>query len=451
MKHLTKYMPRTLSVLLTFVLCLGSLGLMTGCSRENGEPCGTPEDGGIPIEDETYTSQPDQTLEWVMRTGMELTPDLDSINSAISDTSMELVRRSLAEPAAAGESAMISPFSILTAFAMAQEGAAGITAEEMEAVFGWNADEISSWLASWNQSLSEKNVTKMNVANSFWYRQGSFHPAEGYLNTLETAYDAQLRPSAFDDAAAAEINRWCEEETHGMIPQVVDRIDADVEAILLNAIAFEGKWKKAYDDYQVTEGEIFTAEDGTESAVTMLASEESTYLEAEGVSGFVKPYTDGYSFVALLPEEGTSAADLVSRMDGNLFRNLLAGARHAQVRAWIPEFKSEYNADKMKETLQEMGLVTIFDPGAADLSDMGHTDAGTSLYVSQVIHKTFIDLNREGTRAAAVTGLVTKATSAGPAELPYYEVRLDRPFVYVIMDDFSQTPLFAGVMMNVEG
>ena len=142
---------------------------MTGCSRENGEPCGTPEDGGIPIEDETDTSQPDQTLEWVMRTGMELTPDLDSINSAISDTSMELVRRSLAKPAAAGESAMISPFSILTAFAMAQEGAAGITAEEMEAVFGWNADEISSWLASWNQSLSEKNVTKMNVANSFWY------------------------------------------------------------------------------------------------------------------------------------------------------------------------------------------------------------------------------------------------------------------------------------------
>ena len=244
MKHLTKYMPRTLSVLLTFVLCLGSMGLMTGCGGETGEPCGTPDVGGIPIEDETDTSQPDQTLEWVMRTGMELTPDLDSINSAISDTSMELVRRSLAKPAAAGESAMISPFSILTAFAMAQEGAAGITAEEMEAVFGWNADEISSWLASWNQSLSEKNVTKMNVANSFWYRQGSFQPAEDYLNTLETAYDAQLRPSAFDDAAAAEINRWCEEETHGMIPQVVDRVDADVEAILLNAIAFEGKWKK---------------------------------------------------------------------------------------------------------------------------------------------------------------------------------------------------------------
>lgn len=458
MKHLTKSMHRTLAVLLALILCLSGLGLMTGCSGEPSEPCGTPEAGGIPIEDEPEPretnpepGQPDQTAEWVVRAGMELTPQMERVNLAVSDTSMELFRRSLVEPAAAGESAMISPFSVVTAFAMAQEGAAGITAEEMEAVFGWNAEEIASWLAAWNQSLSDKNVTKMNVVNSFWYRDGSFQPSENYLHSLESAYDAQLRPSAFDDAAVAEINRWCEEETRGMIPRVVERVDADVEALLLNASAFEGKWKKEYDAYQITENEIFIAEDGTESVVTMLTSEEDTYLEADGVTGFIKPYTDGYSLVALLPEEGNSVADLVNRMDGAYFRGMLAGAKSAQVHAVIPELKAEYNAVQMKETLQDMGLVTIFDPGAADLSGMGQTAAGSSLYVSQVIHKTFIELNREGTRAAAVTGLVTKATSAVPVELPYYEVRLDRPFVYVIMDDFSQIPLFAGVTMNVEG
>ena len=102
----------------------------------------------------------------------------------------------------------------------------------------------------------------MNVANSFWYRQG-FQPEEAYLQLLEKRFHGTARESAFDDSTVSEINRWCDENTYGMIPRLINQLDPDQQALLLNAVAFEGKWQKAYEDDLVSEGETFVTEDGT--------------------------------------------------------------------------------------------------------------------------------------------------------------------------------------------
>ena len=286
----------------------------------------------------------------------------------------------------------------------------------------------------------------MSVANSFWYRQG-FQPEDAYLQLLEDRFHGKAREAAFDDGTVSEINRWCDENTYGMIPRLINQLDPDQQAMLLNAVAFEGKWQKAYEEDLVSEGETFVTEDGTEQDAVMLYSREEVYLSGEYTTGFLKPYQDGYSFAAFLPEEGMSVEDWLKETSEEEFTRMLQESEYAQVSAVIPEFKSEYTAQNMKSVLQDMGIQSLFSAGDCDLSAMGKSEGGDGLYVSDVLHKTFIELNREGTRAAAVTGLIMKATSMEPEKV--YEVRLDRPFVYVILDQGSMTPIFMGIVMNV--
>lgn len=437
-----RYMKRSRTwmagVVISVLVLTAGMIMLTGCGPQDEKQEGGAEGMGFFGEDDGSDRD--------ARIGMDVPEELEAVNDQIGQVSYRMFQQAMSQPAEEGTSAMVSPLSLLTCLSMAQAGAEGNTKTEMEQTFGFTSESFASWLENWYGSLTEEDETRMNVANSFWYRQG-FQAEEDYLLLLENRFHGTAREAAFDDGTVSEINRWCDENTYGMIPRLINQLDPDQQAMLLNAVAFEGKWQKAYEEDLVSEGETFVTEDGTEQDAVMLYSREEVYLSGEHTTGFLKPYQDGYSFAAFLPEEGMSVEDWLKETSEEEFTRMLQESECAQVSAVIPEFKSEYTAQNMKSVLQDMGIQSLFSAGDCDLSAMGKSEGGDSLYVNDVLHKTFIELNREGTRAAAVTGLVMKATSMEPERV--YEVRLDRPFVYAILDQGSMTPIFMGIVMNV--
>ena len=146
-------------------------------------------------------------------------------------------------------------------------------------------------------------------------------------------------------------------------------------------------------------------------------------------------------------------ADCVKDLDGSTFRGLIENGRYEKVKTALPEFTSEYTVDNLINTFEKMGIKDIFSPDMADLSDMATAgapggDAAYNLYISKILHKTFIEVNRKGTRAAAVTEMVAGCTSM-PRPEEMHTVRLDRPFIYAIIDDMTATPIFIGTVMSV--
>ena len=437
-----RYMKRSRTwmagVVISVLVLTAGMIMLTGCGPQDEKQEGGAEGMGFFGEDDGSDRD--------ARIGMDVPEELEAVNDQIGQVSYRMFQQAMSQPAEEGTSAMVSPLSLLTCLSMAQAGAEGNTKTEMEQTFGFTSESFASWLENWYDSLTEEDETRMNVANSFWYRLG-FQVEEDYLLLLENRFHGTAREAAFDDGTVSEINRWCDENTYGMIPRLINQLDPDQQAMLLNAVAFEGKWQKAYEEDLVSEGETFVTEDGTEQDAVMLYSRDEVYLSGEHTTGFLKPYQDGYSFAAFLPEEGMSVEDWLKETSEEEFTRMLQESEYAQVSAVIPEFKSEYTAQNMKSILQDMGIQSLFSAGDCDLSAMGKSEGGDSLYVNDVLHKTFIELNREGTRAAAVTGLVLKATSLAPEQI--YEVRLDRPFVYAILDQGSMTPIFMGIVMNV--
>ena len=372
----------------------------------------------------------------------------------VKNVSMELFKESVSD----GKNSMISPVSILMAMAMAENGAAAGSRTQIEKAFGCTTEELSDWLKNWMTSLKSGTNTRMNVANSFWFRDTEgLEVKEDYLNTIKDCLDAQAYKAAFDEGTKEAINNWCDENTYGMIKKVIEEISPEDMAIIINATAFEGAWLVPYAEHQVEEGETFYTEYGSEENADMLYSEEGFYIEGKienkAVTGFKKSYEDDYSFVALLPEEGTAVADCVKDLDGSTFASLLNNGRYEKVNTVIPEFTSEYTVNNLISTFEKMGIKDIFSPDMADLSNMATAaapggDAAYNLYISKILHKTFIEVNRKGTRAAAVTGMVAGCTSLEKPE-EIHNVRLDRPFMYAIIDDVTATPIFIGTVQTM--
>lgn len=379
---------------------------------------------------------------------------MKNTSDKVKNISMELFKESVSE----GKNSMISPVSILMAMAMAENGAAAGSRTQIEKAFGCTTEELSDWLKNWMTSLKTGENTRMNVANSFWFRDAEgLKVKENYLKTIKDGLDAQAYKAPLDAGTRDEINNWCDENTYGMIKKIIQEISPEDMAIIINATAFEGAWLVPYEEYQIEEGESFYTEDGSEEKADMLYSEEGFYIEGKigdnKVTGFKKSYKDGYSFVALLPEEGTAVADCVKSLDGETFGSLLDNGRYEKVKTAIPEFTSEYTVDNLINTFEKMGIKDIFSPDMADLSDMATSaaaggDSAYNLYISKILHKTFIEVNRKGTRAAAVTEMVAGCTSM-PRPEKIHSVRLDRPFIYAIIDDVTETPIFIGTVMSV--
>jgi serpin B len=229
-----------------------------------------------------------------------------------------------------------------------------------------------------------------------------------------------------------------------MIDKILDRIEDDAVMYLINALAFDGRWQNVYDKSAINKG-TFTNINGEEVSAEMMHSEEMTYLQDAFATGFMKPYQDGkYSFAAMLPNEGVDLYDYISGLTSEGLLETLHKAQSGTVIATLPKFSYEYDLS-MNDALKKLGMPTAFDGMSADFSKMAHSSRG-NIYIGDVLHKTFIAVDELGTKAGAVTKVEMNDRCAFVTR---WVVTLDRPFVYMIIDNETNLPVFIGTVVDI--
>ncbi len=347
---------------------------------------------------------------------------------------------------------LVSPLSAMFALAMTANGAAGDTLLEMQNVLGGSIPlgALNEYLNTYSAGMYKSDECKVNLANSIWFRDDGnsfgFVPKDTFLRCNADYYGAAAYKAPFDATTVKDINSWIETNTNGYIKDMLEKIDDDSVMFLINALVLESPWASAYDEYAVFQ-EKFTCLDGKETYPEFLHSEEDVYLEHDGIKGFMKNYSgDGYAFVGILPPENSDFDTFVSTLDAATVSELLASAEQTDVNVTMPEFTYECN-NALIPVLKGMGMNLAFEPDSADFSGIGEADG--KLYIGGVMQNTFIDVSREGTKAAAATIVTVKCESVMVPPENVHEVVLDRPFVYMIVDTEAFVPLFCGAVTEV--
>lgn len=365
--------------------------------------------------------------------------------SASYDLAVNLLRQSSSE-----ENVLLSPLSATFALAMLANGAAGQTLAQIEQVAGMDAAALTELLASYLAFIDGNGACPLSLANSVWLRQDDALEVEGaFLATCADDLGASVFEAPFDSSTVSDINNWVSNHTQELIPQILDQIAGNALLYLVNALAFDAEWSDPYEDAQVEQHE-FHPLDAEAQQIELMRSRESRYLENEQFTGFMRPYKNwSFAFVGLLPKEEVDPLEALGSLSGGEFVQLLDPINYTVVDAGLPKFSLEYGTE-LAEALAALGMPDAFDVDAADLSAMGSHPSG-NLYVSRVIHKTFIEVNERGTKAAAATAIENSSGSAGPSESEpeVKEVVLDRPFLYLIVDDDTGLPVFIGTVNSL--
>ena len=425
---------RLLMALLTLGMTLGACGTLESPMSEE-----------VPVISRGAAQNVTQDIETISTPEAELT---DAQKEALSKASMQLfanvVKQEEEHP-----NVLISPTSIQLAFGMTENGAKGDTLAQMEQVIngGVAIDEMNPLLYDLSERFQSAQQVEWNVANSIWFKDdGKVRVKDEFAQKALAWYGADIWMAPFDGTTVTDINSWVNKQTKGMIPGIIDQIPEDAGMYLVNALAFEGEWLNEYEDNNILEDRKFTNADGSQTDVIMLGSKENKYFTlGEGI-GFLKDYKGGeYSFMGLLPKEGMDLDDyIVSLADSDA--DLAAAIQKAQfgtVIVNIPEFTDDYDI-RMKDVLAGMGMQDVFDTEKADFTDMMEPVAEDDLliWIDDVLHKTHIEVDRKGTRAAAVTAIEMSVVPQCKVET--IRINLDRPFVYGIIDNATGLPVFLG-------
>ena len=362
----------------------------------------------------------------------------DAFITALSNFSLSLFRESVKKDAS---NDLISPLSATLCLAMLANGANGNTKTQMENVLGMNTDALNKSLYSYVSKLYTSDSCKVNLANSIWFRNTyQDQISKNFLQTNADWYNAQIYSTPFDNTTVKDINNWVKHYSDGMIDSILNKISPSAVMYLINALTFDAKWETKYEKDQIRE-DVFTNYNQSQTTTEMMYSEESVYLSNEGVQGFAKNYAGGqYSFVALLPEENKDIYGYAASLDGEAWRSLWQSRENTAVQVSIPEFSYDRQRSLIG-ALKNMGMTDMFDENLADFSALAPKDF---LYCSDINQKVFIEVDRNGTKAAAITWEVMNGKSAAIAEEKV--VYLDRPFLYAIADNNTGLPLFLGIV-----
>lgn len=374
-------------------------------------------------------------------------PVTDVFRQSYADFSFRLLKESRSRTGQ--KNIMVSPLSVMTALEMTRRGAGGETEAEMaQALYGDALpDTVRQELLAYMQTLPDGKTAQFHYGNSIWFHTGdaAFTPNENYLETIAREYAAEIYSAPFDRSTLKDINGWVEQETDGMIQDILKEIPEDAVMYLINAMAFDAEWETPYTSIQIYDTEFFP-EEGDAQTVEMMYNREGLYLSDDAATGFLKPYKEGYAFAALLPAEGTAIEDYISELTGEAFLKLLNNASKEPVDTGLPKFSAETQLS-LNEILKALGMDMAFDLEKADFAGMG-TYTGGNIYIGNVLHNTYIDVDEVGTRAGAATVV---EMDAGAAMETVPSVILNRPFLYAIVDTEANLPIFLGIMENTDG
>lgn len=370
----------------------------------------------------------------------------DLFITAQADFAVRLFQNSLEE----GKNSLISPLSVMLALSMTANGAAAETREEMEKLLGGGMplEELNKYLYSYVNGLPSDSKYKLHIANSIWFRdeEDCLQVKKDFLQINADYYHAAAYKADFNDSQTVrDINQWVERNTGGMIDRIVNQIGRDTMMYLINALAFDAQWQEIYEKEQISDGS-FSAASGEIRTVRMMRSIESLYLNDGKAIGFIKNYQDGkYSFAALLPNKEISIGDYIQSLTGEKLLQTIKNAESVLLSAVMPKFSYDYEIT-MNHALMALGMHTAFDSDRADFSKLGQSSWG-NIYIGEVLHKTFISVDELGTKAGAVTKVEMKAEGA---VMPEKCVILDRPFVYMIIDNETGVPIFIGTVTDLQ-
>ena len=366
----------------------------------------------------------------------------DAFKNGAADFAVRLFQNTREE----GKNSLISPLSVMLALSMTANGAKGETLAQMEALLGGDIPigELNEYLHAYVGSLPSSEKAKLTRANSIWFKDSGFTVEEAFLQRNADYYGAAAYKSAFDEKTLRDINNWVKENTDGVIDKIVDQMDPYAAMYLVNTVLFDAEWQNIYRKHEVRDG-TFTAIDGAKRTVSMMYSNESLYLDDGKATGFLKPYKNGYSFAALLPNEGVALDDYIASLTGEGFLTTVKNAKEGPVEAAMPKFSYDYGIE-MSDALKALGMTVLFDAELADFSGLGHSSDG-NIYISRVLHKAYIAVDEKGTKAGAATAI--EAPAAGVWE-DRRRVILDRPFVYAIIDNAAGLPIFIGAVTDIQ-
>jgi len=336
---------------------------------------------------------------------------------------------------------LISPLSIYLALSMVYNGADHITKESMQRVLkldNISTDDLNKTCeALMEQIPAADNTVNISIANSIWYRQ-NIQPVQNFLNITNDYYHAAINPLDFESPDAVNtINKWVSDNTQQKITKVLDRIDANDLMFLVNAIYFKGEWKYQFDKTATTDNLFYRTDGSSVSTPFMMLSKASlNHFQNDSLDLLQLPYGSGnFSMYVLLPKNNISITGFASALNASSLRNWQAQSRPEELALYLPKFQYSFSIDDMKPELTHLGMGIAFS-NDADFSRMYNQ----VVKITRSAHKTYINVNEEGTEAAAVTSIGIGVTSAPPA------FRINHPFVFVIQEKTSGVILFLGVV-----
>jgi len=342
----------------------------------------------------------------------------------------------------------ISPTSLLMALALVYNGADGATKDEIAnalQVNGLEPIDVNKANASLMTKLNKDSKDiQLQIANSIWlneeykFQEQFSQQSKDYFNAKIEEIDIQSNDSP------KRINDWVEKATNGKIEKMVDALDDNLVAMMLNAIYFKGNWTYPFDKKDTAE-KTFYLNDGKEINVPFMKLQEKLLYRANSEYQSIQlPYDGEISMTVVLPNEGIGLDKFQSTLTSSKWEEIQSGMQSLKGTILLPKFKMSYETE-LNEALEALGMASAFTD-TADFSKMVEGDA--SLFISKVKQKTYIDVNEEGTEAAAVTGISVDTTSA-PVDDPFV-MDVNRPFFFAITDDETGVVLFMGFVANPE-
>ena len=345
-----------------------------------------------------------------------------------------------------GKNIMVSPLSVSLALAMAYNGAEGTTKEQMEDMLhklNLSPDEINQSYKTLVDALKNHDVkVELDIANGIFYDE-NFNVKNDFLSTNKEYYDAETKALDFANSGNTlkTINGWVKNKTHDKIESILENISPYDVMVLVNAVYFNGEWTYQFEKDN-TADRVFFFEDGSNANVpTMMIKEKFNYYKHDKFEMLELPYgSEKYSMLVFLPEEETPVSQIVNMLSPDNINNWIGEMGLWEKKVFMPKFEFKYE-NSLNNELQALGMTDAFSESNANF---GGITEDQQIYISEVMHKSYIKVDEKGTEAAAVTGITFEVTAIGPNEV----FAVDHPFVFAIREKDTNAILFIGKVLN---
>ena len=338
----------------------------------------------------------------------------------------------------------VSPLSASFALGLMLNGASSTTYDEMRSALQFGTASLPSIDSGYKSLITLLTTldpsTKMQIANAIFYKSG-FPFNQSFLDDASKWFDAEVQAQNFADAQGtlSAVNGWASAKTNGRIPKVLDEVSSSAVMYLLNAIYFKGTWRDKFDPAKTIDAPFHPATGGDQPAKLMSRQAKMAYAETPAFQAVDLPYGDSsFTMTVLLPKAGNSVESVAPSLTAESWQALTSSFHVQEVALWLPKITFSWKR-KLIDDMKALGMRAAFVPDGADFTRMSST-MGTHLYVSLLQQNTFVAIDEEGTEAAAVTIGGISVTSV-PVVM---QMRVDRPYIFVIRERLSGTILFMG-------